>query len=185
MDASHRKTRRTFNEPGHAHHLTFSCYQRLPLLVRDRTRLWVIEAIRTVRTRHNVSLLAYVIMPEHVHLLVWPRQKGYRVERLLYDLKRPVSIKARRFLEDNDGGDLLSRLTVVRGRTRTFRFWQAGGGFDRNLVDRRSLRCVAEYIHGNPVRRGLVTSPQDWPWSSAAFWNGRTDVPLDMDSMDV
>jgi putative transposase len=68
---------RRFNIPGHAHELTFSCFQRLPLLERDRTRGWLIEAIGEARKRERFDLWAFVIMPEHAHLLVHPRAPDY------------------------------------------------------------------------------------------------------------
>ena len=185
MQQPHRKRKKTYNDPGHAHYLTFSCYRRLPLLQRDRTRQWVVEAIDTARRRQDMSVWAYVIMPEHMHLLVCPRRETYRIERLLYDCKRPVSYKAKRWLLEHRGDKWLERLTVVKGERRTFRFWQAGGGYDRNLIRDRGIRAVVEYIHGNPVRRGLVDAPEDWRWSSAAFWNGKTDVPIQMDSFEL
>jgi putative transposase len=67
-----RKTRIAWNEAGHAHFLTYSCFQRLPLLTRDRTRKWVIAAMEDLRQSLLVALWAYVIMPEHVHVLLYP-----------------------------------------------------------------------------------------------------------------
>ncbi len=60
-----RKRCRRYDEVGHAHELTFSCDRRLPLLSRDRTRHWLIEAIQAARGRTRFDLWAYVIMPEH------------------------------------------------------------------------------------------------------------------------
>jgi len=59
-----------------------------------------------------------------------------------------------------------------------FRFWQAGSGYDRNLMYGKTIPAIAEYIHANPVRRGLATSAELWPWSSARYWMGKSDVPL-------
>ena len=101
------------------------------------------------------------------------------------DVKRPVSVKAKHHLVVGNRHGWLDRLTVKKGKRTVFRFWQSGGGFDRNLTRRRNLWPVAEYIHANPVRRGLVEKPTDWAWSSAAYWEGSTDVPLEMDSMDL
>ena len=66
-----RKSRVAWNEPGHAHFLTYSCFQRLPLLARHRTRVWVIAAMESVRREFDVQLWADVIMPQHVHLLIY------------------------------------------------------------------------------------------------------------------
>lgn len=60
--------------------------------------------------------------------------------------------------------------------------WQPGGGYDRNVVELASLQQMIEYIHLNPVRRGLVARPEDWPWSSARWYEGIRPVPIEMDA---
>ena len=61
------------------------------------------------------------------------------------------------------------------------RFWQRGGGYDRNLVAPRTVHTQIEYIHRNPVRRGLCAKPEDWHWSSAADYAGFRLGPLMID----
>ena len=76
----------------------------------------------------------------------------------------------------------LAKLTVTRGDgTKEKRFWQAGGGYDRNVIEPTTLAKVIEYIHLNPVRRGLVERPEDWAWSIARWYAGFRPVPLEMD----
>ncbi|MCC7290510.1 MAG: hypothetical protein IT449_00450 [Phycisphaerales bacterium] len=176
-----RKTREAWNEAGHAHFLTYSCHRRLPLLSRDRTRRWVIDAMDATRRELDVALWAYVIMPEHVHLLTCPRRAGYEMRRILAALERPVAAAAKAFLIQRGAGDWIERLTVQYPTREVFRFWQAGGGFDHNVFREKTAAAVVDYIHANPVRRGLVARPTDWEWSSARFWEGRRDVPLMMD----
>jgi putative transposase len=175
-----RKTIRHFDEPGHAHFLTFSCYCRLPLLSKDRTRYWLAEALQTARRKHGFDLWGWVIMPEHVHLLIWPREPGYQTRAILADIKRPVGQEAIVWLEANHP-DFLTRLTVCN-RNRTYRrFWQAGPGQDRNVYDPAAAHQILEYIHSNPVQRGLVDSPEEWSWSSAADWANQECMPLRVD----
>ena len=88
---AHRKLRRSWNEPGHAHELTFSCYRRSPLLSKDLPRSWFIAALDRARHRWNFALWAYVIMPEHAHVLLYPRQPGYQISSILKSIKQPVS----------------------------------------------------------------------------------------------
>jgi hypothetical protein len=64
-----------------------------------------------------------------------------------------------------------------------YRFWQRGGGYDRNVHEITTLRAMIEYIHLNPVRRGLVKEVVDWPWSSARFYAGLDNVNLAMDPL--
>ena len=72
MQQPHRKRVRHFEEPGHVHELTFSCYRRLPLLTNDDWRQQLCTAIDRAIVRHRNRLLAFVLMPEHVHLVVHP-----------------------------------------------------------------------------------------------------------------
>jgi putative transposase len=180
LQRRHRKLVKHYDIPGHAHFLTFSCYQRLPLLSKDRTRRWFVEALEEARAQQAFDLWAWVIMPEHIHLLLRPRRVKYRMARILAAIKKPVGTSAIQYLRDHAPA-FLKRLTVVhRGRTY-HRFWQAGGGQDKNLDEPRGIHEVVAYIHANPVRRGLVERPEDWYWSSAADWAGAEHVPLRVD----
>ncbi|MCB9849140.1 MAG: transposase [Phycisphaerales bacterium] len=183
MDSLPRRTREAWNEPGHAHFLTYSCYQRLPLLTGDRARRWVVDALASTRSTLDVALWAYAIMPEHVHVLFCPRRADYEMRRILANLKHPVSDAARAFLDECENEEWLTRLTVEYPSRSTFRFWQPGGGYDKNLFRGKTLPAVINYIHANPVRRGLVDEPLDWNWSSARHWEGYRDVPLEMDEI--
>jgi len=176
-----RKTRVAWDEPGHAHFVTFSCFQRLPLLTRDRTRRWVITSLEETRRRLDVALWAYVIMPEHVHVLLYPLQADYEMRLILVALERPVSDAAKRHLERTGNTQWLNRLRVQYPSREVFRFWQPGGGFDHNIFPEKTVPTVTDYIHANPVRRGLVKEPTDWERSSARFWDGWSNIPIRMD----
>ncbi len=181
MRMKHRKTRKAWNDPGHAHFLTYSCFRRWPLLSRDRSRMWVIDALEHARRQQNLLLWAYVIMPEHVHVLLFPNEPAYEIRHVLVALKRPVSNAARDYLRNTGEQAWLKRLTVRYPSREVFRFWQPGGGYDRNILHEKSVAEVIDYIHGNPVRRELVSKPTDWSWSSARYWEGWGDVPIRMD----
>jgi putative transposase len=183
MTPQHRRRNKSYNEPGHAHELTFSCFRRLPLLSRDRTRQWFIEALDSARRRLNLSLWAYVIMPEHVHVIVWPLQPDYEIRLIRTAMKVPVQRKALTFLR-RQAPDFLERLRDEQPNGEVhYRFWQRGGGYDRNITDSATLRTMIEYIHQNPVRRGVVKQDTDWPWSSARYYAKRIDAMLPMDPL--
>ena len=113
-------------------------------------------------------------MPDHVHLLIWPLESEYSISKILGDIKQPVTRTAIRWLKEH-AADFLERLKDVQPDGKTsYRFWQRGGGYDRNMLDPRTIHAEIEYIHMNPVRRGLVHMPEEWPWSSARFFAGQT-----------
>ncbi|MDA0835668.1 MAG: transposase [Planctomycetota bacterium] len=167
MNAPHRKRVRHYHEPGDIHELTFSCYRRKPLLTNDVWCRDLAEAIDRSCERHRFGLLAYVFMPEHVHLLVAPLETEPDIARLLSDIKRPSSLSVKRRLIAS-GSRLLEQLSVhQRPGVTTFRFWQEGPGYDRNLTEIDTIMLAINYIHENPVRRRLCRQAIDWKWSSA------------------
>ncbi len=95
--------------------------------------------------------------------------------------KRPVSDAARGCLEQMEDDKWLTRLSVDYPSRRVFRFWQPGGGFDPNVFREKTVPAVIDYIHANPVRRGLVAQPIHWERSSARFWEAWPNVPLRRD----
>ena len=138
---------------GQAHFLTFSCYHRQPFLAQIRMQETFLVALEQVRQRFQMRVYGYVVMPEHVHLLV-NEPAGEMLSRAVQLLKTAVSIQARK---DNKR---------IAGGTP---FWQARF-FDHNVRNDAGFVTQLCYIHRNPVRRGLCTAPEDWPWSSFRAW---------------
>ncbi|HEY6564152.1 MAG TPA: hypothetical protein VIY86_06620 [Pirellulaceae bacterium] len=172
-----RPHRRNYNEPGHAHELTFSCYHRFQFLKSERTCQWLAEAIDVARAKFCFDLWAYVFMPEHAHLVVHPREPVYDIADIRKAIKSPVASRAIKFLEV-EAPEWLPRITRQRGDKSERLFWQSGGGYDRNLTEPKTLMQVIDYIHMNPVRRGLVDRAEQWKWSSAAWFLGTGRPPM-------
>ena len=174
---------------GEPHFLTFSCYRRMQLLSKDRTRQWFVDALSEARNLHGFQLWAWVIMPEHVHVLLWPpfasisidpQSTRGRIRGSLSSIKKPVAERAIEYLRKSAPSFL--RLIKVCNANRTYhRFWQSGSGFDENVSDPQGLHALVDYIHLNPVRRGLVKRPEDWHWSSARDWAGLDGPALKID----
>ncbi len=178
-DQSPRKRCIRYNVPGHAHELTFSCYRRRPLLKSERACSLLADAVARARLAHRLRLLAYVFMPEHVHLLLWPNEADYSVSAILKSVKQSVSRRVVAHLRDHNPQGL--RLLATGQPAKPHTFWQAGGGYDRNITEMATLERAANYIHMNPVRRRLVESPAQWSWSSARDWSGEGRGPLEVD----
>lgn len=89
---------------------------------------------------------------------------------MLADIKRPFSDRVKRMLV-KEKSPLISDLTVrERPGKETFRFWQEGPGYDRNLSSKETILVAIKYFHLNPVRRGLAVRAVDWKWSSARWY---------------
>jgi len=75
----------------------------------------------------------------------------------------------------------LPRVTRLRGTRIERHFWLPGGGYDRNIETSTALLRMIDYIHMNPVRRGLIETPSEWKWSSAAWYLNGTPTPFEID----
>jgi putative transposase len=176
----YRKLVKHYDDPGHAHYLTFSCFHNQRFLRSERACGWLLDAIRKAKAEVPFDLWAWVFMPEHVHLLLRPRGE-MEVSIILSAIKVPVAKRAAGWVRREAPQFAPRMLDVQPSGKRFLRFWQRGGGYDRNIVTIQELREKIGYIHNNPLRRGLIQSPADWRWSSYAAWQRGIDEPLPID----
>ncbi len=138
----------------------------------------VLDNIDQTRQEFQLRLLGYVIMLDHVHLVVIPPVEA-ELGRIIGDLKRTSARDILDFLRTNDSA-LLEELMVVRdGRLKSV-LWQKRC-FDHNCRNDDAVKSRIEYCHSNPVKRGLVQNAEDWPWSSCRWYLGIKDVKLRID----
>ena len=153
----------------HLHFITFSCYRRLPLLKTVRARDVFVREMARVRDEYEFLLVGYVVMPEHVHLLISEPRKG-TPSTVLQMLKQRVSKKPRKRNQESSVGQL--RLAFPESVENLRSFWQPRF-YDFNVYTNRKKREKLDYMHRNPLTRGLVKHPKDWPWSSWSFYGMR------------
>jgi putative transposase len=132
-----------FQATKSSHFVTFSCTHRYPLLKTPDVRTVFEEELERSRRRYRFFVFGYVVMPEHVHLLL-SEPEEIALSRAIQVLKQGVSHRLR--------ADLI-------------RFWYPRY-YDFNVHTQRKHIEKLRYIHRNPVKRELVSSPELWPWSS-------------------
>jgi len=161
-----------FYGSGDLHFLTFSCHQRKPLLDEPSRRDLFLKILERVRRRYRLVVLDYVVMPEHVHLLVSePQRETLSVAvqalklgfiRSLYGSETNLAPRSRK--NGETWGTQISS-TQISGTQVAGRFWEKRF-YDFNVWTELKRVEKLRYIHRNPVKRGLVASPELWPWSS-------------------
>lgn len=167
MKDQHRKKLRRFEDVAHLHELTFSCVDRKPILTTEHRFKILSDSLSTACVEEQFQLIAFVFMPEHVHLLVLPEHTDRKVGRLLARTKQPASSQIRQTLSLQQQQEFIVQ---ERMNKFCFRMWQTGSGFDRNLFSPDAISASINYIHHNPVRRGLCDRAIDYKWSSARFY---------------
>src|SRR6266853_1270108 len=131
---------------GSLHFITWSCYRRKPLLGNPARRDLLLTVLELMRLRYRFAVIGYVVMPEHVHLLISEPLIG-NPSKVLQAVKLSVS-----------------RRLAIAGEF-SGRFWQSRF-YDFNLWGKHKEVEKLKYMHRNPVVRGLVASPEGWRWSS-------------------
>jgi REP-associated tyrosine transposase len=170
---------------NHLHFLTASVYRRVRVFDSDRFKLKFIQTLCDLRMELGFKIVGYVLMPEHCHLLIW-----------LSDLANPSEImqklseRTANFIQRNLRRNLthpwcrkmLSRfeLPPTVHHHAHYRVWQRGG-YDLNVWSEKKRLEKLTYMHNNPVKRGLVSQPEDWPWSSWRFYYLADSSILSMD----
>jgi putative transposase len=158
------------------HFLTFSCYQREPLFNGAARCDLFLQILERVRRRYRLVVLGYVVMPEHVHLLLSEPQR-----ETLSTAIQALKLGFVRSLPRTRGENIVVAPPRSRKTGETWgtpvsgiaanptRFWQARF-YDFNVWTEHKRIEKLRYIHRNPVTRGLVESPQQWRWSSFRWY---------------
>jgi putative transposase len=157
---------------GHLHFITCSCYRRLPFLDSARARDCLVEILGAVRAKFRFAVVGYVVMPEHVHLLISEPGRATPSD-VMRELKQGVAFA----LLPNGRGHGRSQAEPQR------RFWQARF-YDFNVWSIRKKNEKLNYMHMNPVRRGLVRNPNQWVWSSYRAYMKTGTVLLSVDAVE-
>ena len=96
-----RRKLKHYNIPYHAHELTFSCYHRYDYVLDSQACGIFMEELEDARNKYNFSLWAYILMPDHVHLLLLPEKEKYTISRILQEIKGRISTRYRQWILGN------------------------------------------------------------------------------------
>jgi putative transposase len=171
-----------FHESGQSHFVTFCCYHRRRFLTTEASRRTFESALERVRHTFKLEVYGYVVMPEHVHLLLSEPEKGTLADALK-SLKQGVS---RRLLPRIGGLPKIGGVPEVGGPFKPDfglsgqrHFWQKRY-YDFNIRSYEQFAEKLRYIHRNPVKAGLCELPEGWEWSSFRHYatgiEGRVEI---------
>ena len=163
--------RRIFDNERHVHFVTFSCFRHRRLLDHNRSKSIVVAALASQLKRQAGRCVGFVVMPNHVHALVWFAEPA-RLAPFMEQWKRVTSLRIKSFFAE--------KLPAYAARiNESDSVWQARY-YDFNIYSETKLEEKLVYMHQNPVRAGLVPRAIDWPWSSARYYelNKSVGVPV-------
>jgi putative transposase len=170
---SRRFLARGWAQDGNLHFITFSCYRRQALLGTPQARRVFEQTLERVRRWYGFHVTGYVVMPEHVHLLVSePERSSLAVAMQM--LKQIVAQKLNPTLSPKAGDKGGASAGGIK-------FWQTRY-YDFNVWTAKKRIEKLRYIHRNPVQRGLVAKPEDWPWNSFVHYVTGAEGAVEIES---
>jgi putative transposase len=164
---------RRYYGAGYSHFITTSCYQRRPLLGSAENRDVFLDVLEQVRRRYHFVVIGYVVMPEHVHLLLSEPERG-DPSMVMQALKQGFARRLFRRMRSRVGTQQgsLRNAALADGHVWQPRF------YDFVVFSKNRRVEKLRYMHRNPVKRGLVLEPQQWAWSSVRHYAGGERGPV-------
>ena len=157
-----------YDNTGTARFVTFSCYKKRPLLIDERAKEILISEIQKAREKYCFKIIGYVIMPNHVHLVLIPPY-GMKLGTVIGEIK---SRMARVYFAEKSEMVLTNRI-----------FWQKRC-YDHNCRSPKAVVEKIEYCHKNPIRAALAKDQGEYRWSSYDWYRGERNVPLEIDRFE-
>ena len=150
--------------------VTTSCYKHLKLIESDSCKLIIANSLNFVALKYKISILGYVIMPNHFHVLFHFNNEN-KLSDSMRDLKKFCAFEVRKYLESTQS--LLLNLIRIENDKQVFKIWE--DRFDDVWIGSKELLEIKlEYIHQNPLqsRWNLSEYPENYKYSSSAFYLG-------------
>ncbi len=173
--------------PGHWQFITASTYRRAPIFLSERFCRCLVEAWAEARQALRFQIIGWVLMPDHFHLLLKPHP-AETASLIVQRLKGQSATRIVKLLRGNPQHawcrEMLAYLRLppsVHDGSR-YRAWQRRFYPFKVYGDKKRLEKL-DYMHPNPVRRGLVSEPGDWPWSTWRFYFLQDASVLPMDRL--
>jgi putative transposase len=189
---------RRFHQSGESHFVTFSCYGRRLKFVNAAVYDLFPLCLEHMRCKFQMRIYGYVVMPEHVHLLLSEPERGTLADAMHY-LKLSFSKRVRSLRICTPGSTGVSApgsagvcalgstgvcapgSPLLWANLGPHPFWQKRY-HDRNVRDAHEFTVKLRYLHRNPVKRGLVKDPGDWKWSSFRHYALRENGVVEIES---
>ncbi len=155
-----------YRQPGHIYYITTNVYNFLPIFTSASFVIPLIDSLNYYRFHYNIALIGYVIMRDHLHLLLFPENVDV-LSAMLRDFKEFTAkrlIRQATVEKRQPWLDAFAQAGTETGRSQ-HKVWQ-DSFWEMNLFSERLIRQKLNYLHRNPVRAGLVNGPEAYPYSS-------------------
>ena len=167
-------------EGASLYYMTFTVLDWLPVFINEASCKIITESLNFCHREKGLRINAYVIMPTHLHLVVFDSEfNPNRLSKTVAGFRRFTGHEMVRFWQAHLPSVFLSGLSASRRSDRQYQFWQQSR-HPEAIWTHAFLQEKVAYLHDNPRRKGLVRGATDWRFSSAAHWFSDPPGPSDV-----
>lgn len=175
---NHRMDRYRITEGIGVYFITFTITAWLPIFVDERPISILIDSFKHCIEYNDLQITAYVIMSNHLHAVLFDVNfDPENLTKTLTGFRKYTGLRLCDYVDGHFSPSIAAILRTDISVDRDRQFWQPGWHAE-GIFSQSFLQQKVDYIHMNPCRKGLVRSPQDWRYSSAAYW--MDDKPVDI-----
>lgn len=155
---------------------TFTVVDWADVFTSDKYFEVLIDSLEYCQSHKTLHIYGYVLLTNHMHILF----SASDAIAFIRDFKKFTTQACKSLLQDDHRKYLLE---VLQSKEKQFQLWQSTN-YPRQIESDHFFEQKLTYIHNNPVLKGYVISPEDWQYSSASWYQGKRDVPLQIEMFD-
>lgn len=167
---------------GSIFYITSNIYNRINIFISPSFIIPILDSLNYYRHQYTCKLIGYVVMPDHIHLLIWPKSEE-SISDFMRDFKRFTSGRITRQAKVEGRNDWIKRFEQAGSETERseYKVWQ-DSFWEQCIYSEDFLKQKLGYIHLNPVRAGLVKGAEDYPYSSFRNYYCNDNHLIEIDS---
>lgn len=183
LDRSDGMERYKIIEQGYPYFVTISIVKWLPVFISPKPCQIIFDSLNFCREHKDLRVHAYVLMPTHLHIIA---SSINDLSAILRDFKKHTSKKLIEYFTEIKNPPFINVFRFC-GRDNSppteHKVWQ-DGNHPEMIKTKAFFKTKVDYLHDNPLRKGLVIDPVAWKWSSLRLYEGCGDGPLDIDGLE-
>lgn len=152
------------------HFMTFTTIEWIDVFTNNKYFEVLLESMQYCKNNLGLKVYAYAIMTNHVHV-IWQARKGYSLIQIVQSFKRQTTKDIKQVIRLDSRKYILGLIKTSKYKRSSFQLWQENN-YPEVIEDEKFMKVKLDYIHNNPVKKGYVSRPESWQYSSASNYAG-------------
>lgn len=164
------------------HFLTFTIIEWIDIFTSEKYFDVLLNVMKYCKDNLGLEVYAYVFMTNHIHV-IWKAKDGYSLSKIVQSFKRQTTKEIKKLILSDSRKYIAGLIKTSKYKRSSFQVWQENN-YPEVIETGRFLKTKLDYIHNNPVKKGLVSKPEFWTYSSASNYSGEKVNMFEVDLVE-